>query len=315
MLVTLNEMKSYLGLTNTTYDAFLTQQGTLVSNIVEAYCRRTFSLGSYVQTFYNDENLPAKTITPFHFPLTEVDTIVEDSVTLSASLYRLHKPTGIITQPYGYFFQARETVVTYTAGYANIPDAIKSVVLSVVQERYNKKTSGIELNFGSDVQRISIPGAISIDFDYSLSNNERKSAFGSILGSQVNILDYFRSERAVLGSDKLEYIDDGDAPATFGTYDAPLTITASDGIESSSANRQMVFVKSAGGAVTITANPQIAPGQRVGQELIVEGVDDTDYIVLNNGNGLGLVGSIQMVDQQILALVWDGFIWVETSRN
>lgn len=315
MLVTLNEIKSYLGITNTTYDSFLTQQGTLVSNIIEAYCRRTFSLGSYVQTFYSDENRPAKTITPYHFPVTEVDSIVEDDVELDSTLYRLHKPTGIITQPYGSFFFARETVVTYTAGYANIPDAIKSVVFSIVQERYNKKTSGIDLNFGSDVQRISIPGAISIDFDYSLSNNERKSAFGSILGSQVNVLDYFRSERAIIGSDKLEYIDDGDTPAVFGTYDAPLTITASGGLESSSANRQMTFVKSAGGAVTITANPQIAAGQRVGQELIVEGTDDTDYIVLNNGNGLGLVGIISMVDKQILALVWDGFIWVETSRN
>ena len=74
-------------------------------------------------------------------------------------------------------------------------------------ERYNKKSSGVDLNFGSDVQRVSIPGAISIDFDYSLSNNERKSAYGVILGSNSNILDDWRSERSVIGSGKLEYVE------------------------------------------------------------------------------------------------------------
>jgi len=76
----------------------------------------------------------------------------------------------------------------------------------LVKERYNKHTSGIDLDFGSDIQSISIPGTISVAYDYSLQNNERKTAFGAILGNYVNTLDYFRSERPLIGSVRLEYV-------------------------------------------------------------------------------------------------------------
>jgi len=93
------------------------------------------------------------------------------------------------------------------AGYATIPTIILTVLDSLVQERYNKKVAGVDLNFGSDVQRVSIPGTISIDFDYSLSNNERKSSYGSIIGSYANILDDWRSERSVVGNSTLQFVE------------------------------------------------------------------------------------------------------------
>lgn len=208
MLVTLSEMKAYLGIqtANTSNDAFLTEQLTLLSDVVEAYCRRKFLSASYVQTYYCSDYIPNQLINTFHFPLLAVTSITEDGDTVDPTLYRIHYPTGQITKQFGCFYFAKETVVTYTAGFATTPTPIKSVIYALVQERYNKKKSGVELNFGSDVQRISIPGAISIDFDYSLSNNERKSAFGTILGSQSNVLDYYRSERAITGAGKLAYL-------------------------------------------------------------------------------------------------------------
>jgi hypothetical protein len=125
----------------------------------------------------------------------------------------VHGPSGRIIKTDGtYFFGAEETVILYDAGYETLPSTIQSVLDSVVQERYNKNTSGVDLNFGSDVQRISIPGAISIDFDYSLNNNDRKSAFGVILGANLNILDPYRSERAILGESKLIYVEEETGP-------------------------------------------------------------------------------------------------------
>lgn len=208
MLVTLAEIKSYLDIktANTESDAFLTEQVTLISDVIEAYCRRNFLSASYVQTYYCSDYTPNQLINTFQFPLLTVTSIEEDGVVVDPTTYRVHYPTGQITKQFGCFYFAKETVVTYTAGYATTPTPIKSVVYAIVQERYNKKKSGVDLNFGSDVQRISIPGAISIDFDYSLSNNDRKSAFGSILGSQSNVLDYYRSERAITGAGKLAYL-------------------------------------------------------------------------------------------------------------
>lgn len=207
MLVTLADMKTFLGITSNTYDTFLTEQISLVSEAIEAYCRRSFNVATYQQTYYKSDYPPGPNILTYHYPVKTLTSIVEDGVTLASTEYRVNKPTGIITRKnYCNFFIADETVVTYDAGYDLLPEPIKSVVYSIVQERYNKKTIGIDLNFGSDVQRISIPGAISIDYDYSLNANERANAFGAILGTQINVLDYYRSSRAIVGEGKLIYL-------------------------------------------------------------------------------------------------------------
>jgi hypothetical protein len=208
MLVTLSEVKTYLGIVsvNTDSDAFLNDQITLLTDVIQAYCRRDFLSASYVQTYYSSDYDPGQLINTFQFPLVSVTSITEDGDVVDPTTYRVHYPTGQITKQYGCFYFAEETVVTYTAGYAATPSPVKSVIFNLIQERYNKKSSGVDLNFGSDVQRISIPGAISIDFDYSLSNNDRKSALGTIIGSQANVLDYYRSERSITGAGKLAYL-------------------------------------------------------------------------------------------------------------
>ncbi len=208
MLDTLANIKSRLGINNTTYDTFLTAQINIISDTIQSYCRRNFIAADYEQTFFLGDYTPARMMELFHYPVSEIASIVEDGVTLDEASYRLNKPSGRIIRTDGIFYLAEETVVTYTAGLTDCPTPVLSVLDSLVQERYNKKTSGIDMNFGSDVQRVSIPGAISIDFDYSLNNNDRKSAFGVILGSNTNILDSYRSSRSVLGEGKLIYIED-----------------------------------------------------------------------------------------------------------
>jgi Phage gp6-like head-tail connector protein len=208
MLDTLSNVKARLGITTSAYDTFLTEQITMVSDTIEAYCRRVFLEDDYIQTFYRGDMSPGSVLELFHYPVSAVASVMEDGVELDTDYYRLHKGTGRLIRTQGWFLLAEETIVTYTAGLVAVPTPVISVLDSVVQERYNKKTSGVDLNFGSDVQRVSIPGAISIDFDYSLSNNDRKSAFGVILGNNLNVLDFYRSERAVVGDGTLTYVEE-----------------------------------------------------------------------------------------------------------
>jgi len=209
MLDTLANVKSRLGITTSDNDAFLTQQITLISDVIEAYCRRKFLQKTYIQTFYREDNRPSSILELYHYPVVNVSDVEQDGESLDDEAYRVHKPTGRISRTdKDRFFFCEETIVTYSAGYATCPTPVLAVLDSIVSERYNKKIAGVDLNFGSDVQRISIPGAISIDFDYSLSNNERKSSYGTILGNNANILDDWRSERSVIGSGKLEYVEE-----------------------------------------------------------------------------------------------------------
>jgi hypothetical protein len=217
MLVSLNDMKSYLGLTTTNeWDVFLTTQIETVSAAIEGYCNRKFEAGNYTETFYIEDfpdDIDYKEMMLSVFPINTIASVkqfADESDTIGEVItdYRVHKETGIIKRNLGsrFFYEKDILQVEYNAGYAPIPVLVSSVVYSIVQERFNKKINGIDLNFGSDIQRISIPGTIGIDFDYSLQNNERKTHFGSILGNHVNILDSFRSEKAVIGNLRLNYV-------------------------------------------------------------------------------------------------------------
>ncbi len=207
MIVDLTAMKTYLGISGSTYDTFLTEQLNFAQSVVEAYCRRKFEQTSYVQTFYAaDFPVPKDKLNLFQFPVISITHLKIDAV--ANTDYRLHKPSGIIIPNDYLFFNGEEEIeVSYSAGYINadIPLPIKDAIYSIVQERYNKKISGAALDFGNNVQRVSIPGTISIDFDYSLSSNERSSPFGAILGGRSNMLDYYRSEQ-LIGNGRLAFI-------------------------------------------------------------------------------------------------------------
>lgn len=218
MLVSLADMKVYLGIPSgdTTYDALLTQQIQLISDAIEAYCKRKFEQATYIQTFYKEEMVELDyvldSVTLYHYPLISVASVLQkqDELDVGTALpnYRVHKPTAkIINKDYCNMFSGAKIIeVTYDAGFAVIPSIVTNVVYSLVQERYNRHVAGVDLNFGSNVQSVSIPGTISIAYDYSLDENDRKTHFGAILGKYVNTLDHFRSERSVVGDLRLAYL-------------------------------------------------------------------------------------------------------------
>ena len=210
MLVSLVDMKAYLGEATTTYDAFLTRQLNLMTSVIQNYCRRIFEVDDYVETLYRQDVPQSERLMLYNYPVNSIASIVYDTTnTLSPSEYRLNKSGGFLL-PTGInpFSWSDVMVITYNAGYTTIPPEIEEVMYSIVGQRYNKNKAGVDLNFGSDVQRISVPGTLSIDFDYSLQNNERKSAFGVLLGEYINVLDFFRSERTLVGQSRLEFVEE-----------------------------------------------------------------------------------------------------------
>lgn len=207
-LDTLANVKLRLGITISSDDAFLQQQINVISDVIEAYCGRKFAEANWIQTYYKEDLNRGLILETYHYPIVQLnDPVSIDGLNLLDTQIRVHKPTGNIRRVDGSYFWGDAIIVTYKSGYAVIPSPIIEVLDSLVSERYNKKKSGVDLNFGSDVQRVSIPGAISIDFDYSLTNNDRVSAFGTLIGNFANVLDNWRSERVVVGSGKIEYVE------------------------------------------------------------------------------------------------------------
>lgn len=106
-----------------------------------------------------------------------------------------------------------------------------------------------------------------------------------------------------------------------GTSAAPRAITAAGGVGfTGSTFRNIWYVESNSGAVTVTATPQIAAGTIEGQELKLVQMDATKTLQFSDGNGLALSGNSTLILDQIRKMAvfhWDsqGAVWVEQSRS
>ena len=100
-----------------------------------------------------------------------------------------------------------------------------------------------------------------------------------------------------------------------GTRASPLELVAGTSIPASSGMKQLLFVRSGGGPVTITANPRITAGTAVGQELFLKGVDGANTVLLLNGQGVEINGDCLLAEGSLIQLLWDGIVWGEVCRN
>lgn len=108
---------------------------------------------------------------------------------------------------------------------------------------------------------------------------------------------------------KLQNIADFGNPPSSDTE-----ITAADGIRL--VTNHMRIKGSAGAPVTITANPQISPGTYDSQLILVEGLDNTATVTMNNGNGVELkTGSVVFDKNTILEFTWNKaqMLWIKTQ--
>ena len=102
---------------------------------------------------------------------------------------------------------------------------------------------------------------------------------------------------------------------TSGTKASPDAITAAGGITAAAVLDQIIFVEGDGGAIDITASPQISAGTKVGQRMLVIGTSDSNTVQLDDGDGLDINGACELTSNQSIDLMWDGTTWFEVSRR
>lgn len=101
---------------------------------------------------------------------------------------------------------------------------------------------------------------------------------------------------------------------TFGTS-SNTNITAGGGV---TVTKSIMKVQGSGGAVTLSANPQVADGSD-GQLLVLKGLSDTNTITFIDGNGLSLTDGLSFTlgSKDTLTLIYDSGDdeWIEISRS
>ena len=217
MLVSLVDMKDYLGVTGTAEDDYLNSELSLFTETVENYCNRKFEVASYTERIYHRDFYNVRDYYLYHFPVVSITSATEkakdesDVVLGTLVNKRLGKVNVLddneyLTKLFNNSGSNGYIEFIYDSGYATVPLEVQEAVKQLVQARYNKRNSGVDFNFGSNVQRISVPGVIGIDFDYTLSTNERSNKYGMILGDYQNVFDNYRSERTIIGETQVTYL-------------------------------------------------------------------------------------------------------------
>ncbi len=120
------------------------------------------------------------------------------------------------------------------------------------------------------------------------------------------------------GDEEFVKIDnDGVMASTFtaNTPSSTTLITAAGGI---TPTKTLMRVAGDGGAIDITADPQIAAGTVDGQKLVLYGTHETNKVKIENGNGVRLDGGVffDIGDLDNLTLRWNepSSVWCEESR-
>lgn len=93
-------------------------------------------------------------------------------------------------------------------------------------------------------------------------------------------------------------------------------VTAAGGVNLTS--HRMRIKSATAGAITITKNPQISAGYD-GQEISIEGLDNTKTVTLTDGNGLATAGgaSFTLGDNDIIRFSYNKSknLWIEHTRS
>lgn len=145
-LTTRAAVKTYLGITVTTWDAILDVLVTQASKAIERYCYRVFAAASYTE-YYNGNNNQRLCLR--QYPVNSITSIHDDTdrefaaVDLIATTdYTFDTNSGIV-----YFDGVtltkglRNIKVVYNAGYSTIPEDLVLACYKLIGGAFNKRKS------------------------------------------------------------------------------------------------------------------------------------------------------------------------------
>lgn len=191
LLVSLTDMKALLGIDpgNTDDDAYLTNELTSMSAIVEKYCAREFTQATYTDVLdYHD----GVTVVTNSYPIDSLVSVTLDGVSLdlSSTPVKILRESGTLSLKTGAFCDYDAVDIVYVGGYATIPADIQRVVSDLVHSRYANKF------INDPTRRIrseSIPDVANYIY-------ERTTAFDKnpLLGPYMTILDLYVSSKALV---------------------------------------------------------------------------------------------------------------------
>lgn len=146
-LCVVSDVKSYLGLSDSSHDALLASLIAAASEAIENYCRRRFATMQYTE--YRDGSDSALLLLD-HSPIQSISEIRESANRdferadpLDEEDYVFYAHEGLLLRTSGIFPEGLRNVrVTYTAGYAAVPADVQHACVALVAAWFNRGHQG-----------------------------------------------------------------------------------------------------------------------------------------------------------------------------
>lgn len=195
MLVTLEQVKERLGIdpSDTTHDAFLTQQIEAATDLIENYCARKFEQSTQKELIRNPNN----TLNLIRFPLEEITSITTSrGDTIPSENYKIEFPLGRVFWSMNGCRWNNDCLLTveYTGGFDPVPYDIQEVVIDIVSGRYYSQGS----NPSQQLKSETVDGIGKMEYAVNSSFYGAAGGYGGFNLNQYSaILDLYKIEGAV----------------------------------------------------------------------------------------------------------------------
>jgi hypothetical protein len=140
-LTTLADCKVYLGITDSSKDALIEIFRKAVEQSVINFCDTDFTTRTIVDEKH--DSIQSDVIVPKYFPILSVQKVAIGELEYQLDQYYFDQ-SGIMVKAIIGETSRGEILVSYTAGYASVPDDVKLAVYQAVKAEYQRKGRNTE---------------------------------------------------------------------------------------------------------------------------------------------------------------------------
>jgi hypothetical protein len=194
-LITVERLKSLLGVADGLYDAPIQFALEVASQLIQDYTGRRLVYGRYTEIFRG----PCYTLDLGEFPVAQVESFTP-AIGFGHTLFR---DTGIVKMN-GSLGGFNEVSVTYTAGYEQMPADIVAVLLDLSKRQL--MSMGVELPSMGDLRPQTkgvTVGTLKVDYAVSATVNQQSAGSavsGPALKQYAGVLDMYVHPRRLVAT-------------------------------------------------------------------------------------------------------------------
>lgn len=190
---TVDEIKEYLTITDTTYDEQITLIREWTIELIERYLGRKFESAAFTQESFQPnsnlfqlDNYPIETLTSIN---------IDGSDLTDLSDYYLDKKIGTI---HGDFTNGNVYIISYTGGYTTVPAVINDALVLVVDDRYQAMLGASS----AEVKDVTLFDFAKVSYDTSTSSGGSSISYSGVnstgtlpepLQNYLGMLDLYKS--------------------------------------------------------------------------------------------------------------------------